>query len=325
MSVFHVTRQFTPDVHLEKWPYSSKAAFVITCDDVSSGYPVEYHKEILTTLEKYNFTCTFFVIPYHGKWDLLTDSPEHINFLHTAEYLGHEIALHGYTHCENEFVCAPEKQEEYLKKGLTIMEEAQFTVKGFRAPCLQTTSETLNILQKYNFVYDSSEFGMGEINMDGPIPQIPSGHEYTWYIQSEDLEEKLYTAQKEFDTAVKDKGLFTMVLHVKAVNEGAGMQFLDKFLSYVKGKTWNFTLIELVQWKKSTQKVIWESKKTLKGGEITFYNVPKGLVVHVVLPHEYDTLPVSGVVTTKTDNTFEILFDKSFSQVTLGFNLKYAS
>jgi predicted deacetylase len=327
-TLLHVTRQFTPIILLDEWPYKSKTAVVITCDDVSSGYSLEYHEEIVSIIEKYDLRCTFFVIPYHGAWDLLTDSEEHMNLLHEAVYSGHEIALHGYTHYKNEFVCSPEKQKEYLKKGLDIMEEAGFTVKGFRAPCLQITPETLDILKEYNFVYDSSCFGMSKIYWDGPVPQISTGHEYTWYLQPEDLEKELKTAKKDFDRAYNSNGLFSMVIHVKAVNEGEGINFLDQFFSYIKGKAWNFTLIELVEWKQSVKEVTWETKKTLTGGEITFYNVPEGLTMEVVLPDEYNISFVPGVTVSKEvtgDKHFEIVFDQKFSQITLVFKLKYAS
>ncbi|MGD2249306.1 MAG: DUF2334 domain-containing protein [Candidatus Methanofastidiosia archaeon] len=328
VTLLHVTRQFTPIILLDEWPYNAKAAVVITCDDVSSGYSLEYHQEIVSIIEKYDLKCTFFVIPYHGAWDLLTDSEEHMNLLHEAQQAEHEIALHGYTHFKDEFVCSPKEQEEHLQKGLDIMNDAGFTVKGFRAPCLQITPETLDILKEYNFVYDSSCFGMGKIYWDGPVPQISTGHEYTWYLQSEDLEKKLKTAKKDFDRAYKNNGLFSMVMHVKAVNEGEGINFLDQFFSYIKGKAWNCTLIELVEWKQSVKEVTWEPKKTFTGGEITFYNVPKGLTVEVVLPVGYDMSFVSGVIISEVltkDKHFQIVFDQEFSQITLGFKLKLPS
>lgn len=327
----HYYRTFNPRITVYKWPYKKTIAFTITCDDISSGYPLAYFEEIVAMVERYHVKATFFVIPHHGEWDLLTESPSFVNALHTAEENGHEIALHGYAHYQDEFVCQPEEQAHLLEKALSIMEQAGFTVKGFRAPCLKTTPETLSILKEYNFVYDSSIFGeSGEPLFDTALPQIPSGHEYTWYLTDKDLPESLTLAKKEIDAKVKEGTVFSLVTHMKAVNEGEGMAFLEEFLAYTSEIAWNFTLLELVEWIQNRQNVTWEIRKTITGGEITFQNIPQGLVLEIGLPSHYHLKdPPPGIITTselyeKTCTT-EILFDQPFKEVTLSFALAYPS
>ncbi len=332
IAAFHFHRTFTPSVSFHKWPYQKSMAFIVTCDDVSSGYPPEYSEEIQSLFEKYGLRATFFVIPYHGEWDLLTDSPQFVEALHKAEENGHEIALHGYAHYQDEFVCSREKQEELLEKALSIMRKAGLTVKGFRAPCLRTTSETLRILKEHDFVYDSSLFGeSGDIIFEGELPQIPSGHEYTWYLTEEDFSRQLDVAKEECETQYEQGGVFSLVTHMKAVNEGEGMALLEQFLPYVTSKdVWNFTLIELLQWERALQSVTWESRKTLTGGDIVFSDIPEGLVIEVCLSSYYQLKnPPQGVeVTTRREGEtciFTITADNDFDSLQLSFSLSYVS
>lgn len=331
ISTAHFYRTFDPQITVCRWPYKKDMAFVITCDDISAGYPLEYLQEIESLLKTHRMRATFFVIPYHGEWDLLTDSPEFVEALHGLQNEGHEIGLHGYAHYEDEFVCPPEEQAQLLEKALSIMEEAGFTVRGFRAPCLRTTEETLTILKEHNFVYDSSIFGeSGDISFDHDLPQVPSGHEYTWYITEEELFEKIALATQEFEAKYHEGSIFSVVTHMKAVNEGEGMRFLEQFLSYVaQQECWNFTLEELVGWELQKQNVTWKSRKTITGGDITFSNIPEGLAVTIVLPPYYyvKAPPSVEVAVEHTDqhHIFELTFHQHFKEVTIPFGLTYKS
>jgi predicted deacetylase len=332
VGIAHYSRAFNPSITIATWPHNKSMAFTIACDDVSSGYPLEYLQEIRSLLNSYNVKATFFVIPYHGEWDLLTKSPQLVQELHELTEDGHEIGLHGYAHYQNEFVCQPEKQRELLEKALDIMNQAGITVKGFRAPNLQCTDETPFILKEYNFVYDSSIFGeSGEPVVGGPLPRVPSGHEYTWYLSEEDYHEKLSLAEKEADTKYREKTVFSVMMHMKAVNEGEGMKLLDELLSYVTERdVWSCTLLELVEWEKAVHNVSWDARKTLLGGEITFYNVPEGLSLTVTLPSYYAfDLSENGIDITchRDDKTCEVAvcFEKSFDKVTLPFTLSSGS
>jgi predicted deacetylase len=328
VGIAHYSRDFNPSITMATWPHNKGMAFTVTCDDVSSGYPLEYLQEIRSLLDSYHVKGTFFVIPYHGEWDLLTKSPQLVQELHELADEGHEIGLHGYAHYQNEFVCQPEKQRELLDKALDIMNQAGIMVKGFRAPNLQCTDETPFILKEYDFVYDSSIFGeSGEPVIGGPLPRVPSGHEYTWYLSEEEYHEKLDLAEKEADAKYREKTVFSAMMHMKAVNEGEGMNLLNELLSYVTKKdVWSCTLLDLVEWEKAVRNVSWDAKKTLLGGEITFYNVPEGLSLTITLPSYYRfDLSEDGIDVTcrQDDKTCEVsvCFEKSFDEVTLPFAL----
>jgi predicted deacetylase len=327
--ILYITRPFDPEITVYPWPYGKEGVFTITCDDISTGYPLEYFTDIVALLEDHGLKATFFVIPYHGEWDLLTDSPEFLEALHDAEEHGHEIALHGYAHYENEFLCSPEEQETLLVKGLEIMYKAGFSVKGFRAPCLQETRDTPTILEKYGFLYDTSYFGeSGEIRA-GSIFQMPSGHEYTWYISEEETADSVLLAQGEFLKNYAQGSVFSFVTHMKAVNEGGGMEVLDQLFSFISTfDVWNGTLLELVQWEKARGAVTWDQQKTISGGEILFSNIPEGLTMEIVLPdsfHMEDIPPGIRVIPLQDMDTYRIIFEEAFQSVTLGFTRLHGS
>jgi predicted deacetylase len=327
--ILYVGRSFDPQITVCPWPYGKEGALTVTCDDISTGYPLEYFTDIRELLDSHGLKATFFVIPYHGEWDLLTESLEFVDALHAAEESGHEIALHGYAHYENEFVCSPQEQETLLIKALDIMYQAGFSVKGFRAPCLQETAETPAILETHGFVYDTSYFGeSGKINAD-TLYSMPSGHEYTWYISEEEVPESVRLVESEFLEKFV-KGLpFSFVMHMKAVNEGGGMEVLDQLFTFISSfDVWNGTLLELVQWEKARKAVEWDTKKTLSGGEICFSSIPQGLAVDMVIPDSYfleDTPPGVQVVSQQEKGHYRIFFEETFSQVILTCGLWFSS
>jgi predicted deacetylase len=328
----HFHRTFNPHVTVYKWPHKKTIAFTVTCDDISAGYPLEYFEEIQSLFETYGVRGTFFVIPYHGEWDLLTDSPQFVEALQKAEARGHEIGLHGYAHYEDEFVCSADEQRQLLKKAVPIMQKTGVTVKGFRAPCLKATDDTLEVLEEFDFLYDSSTFGeSGESSFEGALPEIPSGYEYTWYIRAEELPQKINEAKQDFLEKYAEGTVFSLVTHIKAVNEGEGIHFLTDFLSYVRTKdVWNATLIELVEWEKSVQNVTWESRKTLTGGDIIFHNIPAGMVAEIRVPLRYKVkdLPQRTVITTDAignERIIELTCEKPFDEITIPFVITYTS
>jgi len=325
--ILYMTRPFDPVITVRPWPYDRDGAFTITCDDISTGYPLEYFNDIVDLLDSYGLKATFFVIPYHGEWDLLTESPEFLDALHQAEDSGHEIALHGYAHYENEFMCSPHEQEMLLTKGLEIMYEAGFSVKGFRAPCLQETEETPVLLEKFGFAYDSSTYRESEIIQADILFRLSSGHEYTWYISEEDIPGSLSLAQGDFLEKYMHRSFFSFVTHMKAVNEGGGMAVLDQLFSYITGyDVWNGTLLDLVEWEKAREAVAWNEEKTLSGGEITFFSVPRGLAVDINLSNSYvlhDPPPGIQVVPQTGEGHHRIIFEDAYPQVTLSFGVQY--
>jgi len=70
---------------------------------------------------------------------------------------GWDISLHGYSHGRFDDMPLKEKEEE-IKKSLKEFKKISIKPKGFRAPQHSIDNETLDLLEKYGFEYDSSYF-----------------------------------------------------------------------------------------------------------------------------------------------------------------------
>lgn len=69
---------------------------------------------------------------------------------------GHEIALHGYTHKRFKDLTTKQKKEQIEKSIKCFEKYLKLKPKGFRAPQHAIDNETLDLLQQYGFIYDSS-------------------------------------------------------------------------------------------------------------------------------------------------------------------------
>jgi peptidoglycan/xylan/chitin deacetylase (PgdA/CDA1 family) len=69
---------------------------------------------------------------------------------------GWEISLHGYEHKRFDNLSQTEKQEQIEKSVNCFKKYLKISPKGFRAPQHSIDNQTLDLLEKYNFEYDSS-------------------------------------------------------------------------------------------------------------------------------------------------------------------------
>ena len=99
-------------------------------------------------LDKYNIKVTFFVT-----CDCIEKYPKIFQRLQKED---HEIALHGYRHVRFDKLSYKEKEEQIKKAIEVFVRYLKNKPKGFRAPQHSIDDETLNLLAKYGFKYDSS-------------------------------------------------------------------------------------------------------------------------------------------------------------------------
>jgi peptidoglycan/xylan/chitin deacetylase (PgdA/CDA1 family) len=97
--------------------------------------------------------ATFFIIGSHIK------TSYHKSMLRKIVDEGHELANHTFNHYLNfSKLSKDEKEEEILKCENIIEETVGIKPVGFRAPGWDIDSETMKILEKHKYIYDSSVY-----------------------------------------------------------------------------------------------------------------------------------------------------------------------
>jgi len=105
---------------------------------------------VLEMLDRYDLKATFFVPGVHAE-----NYPAIIEDLHSR---GHELAHHGYNHeSPLHFDGKEDKERAQLEKGIEALQRITGQrPKGYRAPALDLTEQTLHLLSEQEFLYDSS-------------------------------------------------------------------------------------------------------------------------------------------------------------------------
>jgi hypothetical protein len=120
-----------PDIHTEKY------------EGITEGL-----KKLEELCDKYNIAPTLFVVA--------STIPKNKKIFKKLHKKGWEISLHGYSHRRFDDLSFEEKEYE-IKKSIEIFKKhLGFKPKGFRAPQHSIDDETLDILEKSGFQYDSS-------------------------------------------------------------------------------------------------------------------------------------------------------------------------
>lgn len=130
MKKIYISIDVEPDLHTNK--YNSIKAL----------------PKFLLLLKKYDAKATFFTT-----CDCLMKYPV---IFKKIKLEGHEISLHGYRHIRFDNLSLEEKKE-HIKKSLECFNKyLNLKPKGFRAPQHAINNETINLLKKNDFKYDSS-------------------------------------------------------------------------------------------------------------------------------------------------------------------------
>lgn len=116
-----------------------------------NGYIKRAVKEILEMLKATENKATFFILGEIYEW--------HPELIEEIKKSGHEIGYHSHTHriIKNSRILAEEikKSEKFIK---------EYMPKGFRAPQMFLTKDSLNVLKENGFEYDSSTYGKEPFN-----------------------------------------------------------------------------------------------------------------------------------------------------------------
>jgi peptidoglycan/xylan/chitin deacetylase (PgdA/CDA1 family) len=270
-------RKMTP----RSWPNGARVAVALTFDVDNESYLLaagqtspttlsaadfgaqEGLPRILALLDKYRIPSTMFIPAVSA---LL--HPEMIPAIQKSGR--NEIGVHGWIHESPPALASAAEEERLLNKAIDYLTTA--TGKrpvGYRAPGWAYSANTLGLVRKSGFLYDSSLQAMDEpyeIVSDGqPTGLLELGIDWTLTetpylgrggtMPSPEALYKLYRA--EFDGAYAQGTTFILTLHPHVTGHRAPMQQLEQLVQYMKSKpgVWFATLEQIARYvKESDQK-----------------------------------------------------------------------
>ncbi|PWA13070.1 xylanase deacetylase [Pueribacillus theae] len=218
---------------------------------------------LLKLFEKYNIKASW-CIPGHTV-DTHTDICKEI------VKLGHEVCHHGYAH-EDPTNLSYEEEEKIMKMGLEALEKIDVKPRGYRSPAWDYSPNTLSILEKYGFSFDSSLMGNDlypyrprpvEVNVDkgnvfgspSSIVEIP----VSWFLDDFPTQEyvigggegmrstqEVFERWKSiFDYACdsEEGACFVLTTHPQTIGRAHTIQMLEQLIQYMESRdAWFATL-----------------------------------------------------------------------------------
>ncbi len=249
-------RKLTP----KKWPNNSRVAVCLSFDNDNESWllaagttspttlsTADFGAQtglprILALLDKYKISSTFFIPAVSA---LL--HPEMIPAIMKSGR--HEIGVHGWIHEFPPATGSAAEEERLLNLAIDYLTKA--TGKrpvGYRAPSWAFSENTLGLIRKANFFYDSSlgamdepyeimsngePTGMVELAIDWTLTETPYlGSSGT--MPSPEALFKLY--RDEFDGAYDLGTTFMLTLHPHVIGHRAPMKHLERLVVYMKSK-----------------------------------------------------------------------------------------
>jgi len=241
-----------------------------TMSDLSRGeFGVLGTRRILRLMDAYGIPGTWFV-----PGQTIDTFPEACEAIVAA---GHEVAHHGYLH-ESPVGWPREREEEYLVRASDCIRRlCGRAPAGFRSPSWELTDQTLDLLLKYGFRYDSSLMGQDyapyrvrrvlEVQRDRPVRfgeeteilELPVSwslddfpvYEYTFYPTMintglKNPDDVVHTWLEEF-RYMKEQGpdgLLTFTFHPQITGRGYRMRALRRLIEGLAVEGARFTTLE---------------------------------------------------------------------------------
>ena len=207
---------------------------------------------ILALLERHAIPATFF-IPGHTALAY----PDVVRSIRDA---GHEIGHHGFVH-EPLSLLAPEKEREILVRGLDALDRVLgVRPLGYRAPNVDVSVNTVDILLEHGFTYDASfsgsdfepyylrhgdsfppdgEYGFGEtVDLVGiPFSWGLSDFQYFEFVpgitERQDAPSTVYeiwNGELEWAHANVPGGVYDLTMHPQAIGRGHRLAMVERLI-----------------------------------------------------------------------------------------------
>jgi len=213
---------------------------------------------ILAMLDKHQVPATFFMTA--------VDAMLHPEMVAGIMKSGrHEVGVHGWIH-ELPTRLSEAEEERLLDQAIEYLTKATGKKPvGYRAPSWAFSANTLDLVIKKGFLYDSSlqaldepyevmsngkNTGLVELSIDWTLTETPFLGQNGRMAVPEFLY-KLY--RDEFDGAYKEGTMFVLTLHPYLSGHRAPMKHLEEFVAYMKSKpdVWFATGAQIAQYVKT--------------------------------------------------------------------------
>jgi peptidoglycan/xylan/chitin deacetylase (PgdA/CDA1 family) len=229
-------------------------------------------ERILALLDRHDIKATWFV-PGHT----LDTFPDICRRIHRA---GHEIGHHGYLHEPPALLKGPEEEEAVLIRGNEAIKRITGAyARGYRSPSWDLSPATVDLLLKYDFVYDSSmmahddqpyyarahdridpdgtvHFGRRTDLVEMPISWSLDDFPHFEYRRAENTIQpglqwaggvlENFVNDFRFMTQNDDWGALTYTFHPQVVGRGHRMLMLEKLILQLKDLGANFERMDAV-------------------------------------------------------------------------------
>jgi peptidoglycan/xylan/chitin deacetylase (PgdA/CDA1 family) len=186
----------------------------------------------------------------------------------------HEVGYHGYHH-ESVLDASIHHERDLMTRGMARLEEAfGRTPRGNRSPPFALGPNTADLLEEFDFVYDSSLFGHDEpyrprvpITNGAPrdFVELPVSWElddapyflFSFFPYMSGLctpSQVLEIWKAEFDGSYRVGGCFLLVVHPFCIGRHPRIAMLDELISYIRdfGDVWFATHLDVAEeWRRN--------------------------------------------------------------------------
>ena len=194
---------------------------------------------ILDLLDEHGIPATFFVPGYTAE--------QHAEDLREVLRSGHEIGHHGYMH-ERPDTLSPDQERTVMHRGLEAIEQTLgVRTVGYRSPAWEITPTTLELLNAYGFLYDSS--GMGndtpyfENHGSQRVLELPvhwllddwplfGFNGETGHISNPDKVFEIWS--QEFEGLYREGGYFMLTMHPEVSGRPHRIALLDRLIRHIR-------------------------------------------------------------------------------------------
>ncbi|GGT65931.1 polysaccharide deacetylase [Streptomyces atratus] len=193
--------------------------------------------ELLKMLDRHGVQATFFVpgrVAEH--W------PDRVRDIVAA---GHELANHGYTHASPTKMTREQEKRE-LVRGHEVLSGFGAEITGYRAPSLELTVHTLDLLEELGYRYSSNMMadvrpywheGTSVLEIPTSWPTNDSVH---WWFDTESWNKKISTSEEvrsiwsEEYYGIRDLGgACVYTTHPQIIGRPMRLRFLDSYLEFL--------------------------------------------------------------------------------------------